>query len=341
MSALRNTGVALFAVLGLILMGIGGLVLLEGDADDPESDANRGYDGESVAPTEQEDGGNSWSKEDIENSNVDTGDDELSGIQVSLSVEVKDLGPVEEGEIKLTTETSGETVATHYIEDGQTRPFENLSADKVYQLDIETPVTPPETFTIDPDSNSTNEELELTIGDEFQRANSFSSDWVVVYESIGTLENGYEAVDRNGNYLVSWDDPGTPERFKNFHSAEKENTFTNFGTDGWSDRNQNMDPEVNTRSLMGLNSLTGVENREYIGTADPYYNLDISHDVHEYVIDGSEVNHGYPMTVHVDPETGYILYSESHTEEREDVTRSETWYRTHDEEVDAIPDDPP
>jgi hypothetical protein len=64
-------------------------------------------------------------------------------------------------------------------------------------------------------------------------------------------------------------------------------------------------------------------------------------EVHVYEV--SEEPFDAPMTVHVDPDTGYVVYSRIHIEELDDPgsLRAVAEIYSHDDEVSAIPDDFP
>jgi len=321
----RYLRIILLIVVVVALAGIAGIVLMDdGDSDEPALKDDTGDNG----------------GDDSNGSDGDNGgeEDEEPEVAFAPEVEVSDLGPAETGEMRLYNETTDEQIATHSFENSSGTVFWDVTTDHLYRLEVDVETAPPEEFTVDlvaDDHDGDGADIQgadIEVGDDFQGVSSYKDEWTADTEDY-TLE-GYNVLDTDGKYLNSWENE--PERFKNFYDAEEDEWFTNSGEDDWI--STDLKPVYErTGPLLLTNSLSGVEKRTFIEERESDEGL-----VHVYRTEPGEFNADYPITVYIDPETGYVVYADFGTEFREDVNISEGWFSSHnDEDLDAVPDDFP
>ncbi|WP_336326824.1 hypothetical protein [Halovenus sp. HT40] len=347
-------GVGLYAliVVGLVVVGaavflvVGGGVLDDG-TDDGEvngTDPAPDQDPRPVDDGSDENGTEDSGSEDDSNGGA-ANDTKQPGPQyatISGSVNVSDLGPAEKGAVGLYNRSSGRFVELHDFENGSEFTFEELPPGHTYELSVESERAPPETLSVTPGPNET-VQREIEVGHEFEGAYSYESNWTVAYEDGSVLEDGYQAIDSEGNAFSSWDDPAAQERYKNLYLARNNKSYTTFGQGEWVEYVGHFESNETTSTYVIRHGIGGVEKRIYLGEVtdpkdgDPLYEYQI-------LAGAMPFDNRGPIRVYTEPETGYIRYVELELSKWEDsrITKDEAWVYNHEsEEIVAIPEDFP
>lgn len=352
-------------VAAVAVVAIGGLlaatVVLDGGFGPSDSDETTTPEQGDSAPEQEpvsDDSGNSSRQNQTDDGGIDgednrtDADDPADGeneteqpvemASLTVTATVADLGPAETGNMVLYNRSSGQSVAIHDFEDGNTHTFENLSAGHTYEVEAATETAPPETVSVTPEAGE-QVERSVELGYEMNGASTFEATWYLEYKDGTRLENGYSALDMEGNYRNGWEDPETPERFTNFLFSETRGRYTNAGEDGWYVDHRNWKINGTTASHVVRRGLSGIRNRTYLGeTVGPQGN----ETVHEYELSaGTEpFNTSVTLKVKINPQTGYVVYNSLDYEKisGSDVADSETVFMNHDsEDIEAVPDDFP
>ena len=364
---MSKTNIAIAVVLVAALAGAGlfagGFVLDaeqnplhdENGDDNAQSDAQNG-DGEpdgsqnGESDTEESDADESEGKNsengDAENDSDERSDEEteeteteaLAGMPVELYV-TDPAGPLEDGEGHLYNTSSEELKATYNFAEGHDNEFviEELTPETTYDLVVNVSYYPEETITFSP---RITDEVNETIGYEFQGADTYEMDWEVDDADVDVTYRGYSALDAEENYYSMWDSIGFDDSIDYLYLAMNNQTYLDSGVHGtdWEQSNAHWGDPSNSRDIVAMEGLSGLEDREFIEVHEPV----VGDDLHVYDVPAFEG--ADPQRVHVDPDTGYAVYTDARIDEIDNpaATRAEAEIYSHNkEDFSAIPDDFP
>jgi hypothetical protein len=314
------------------------------DGDQPPDEGGETDDAASENGTQE--------KTDTEVGNDDA-DESATGVEtadVPVEIYAVDRGPVAEGEMHLYNTTSGARVASHDFAEGHRTVFENLTRKTTFDIVVNVSYYPDETITFSPRiSDAVNE----TIGYEFRGAETYEMEWEVDElptnvdyddenaERKAITQKGYSVFDGEGNYYSTWSPSMFDASYDYLHVAANNQSYMNAAVEDaewkqieayWGDPSTSR--EIVTRSgLSDLHEREFVEEKEVISAE--------RNEVHVYRVNAPQT--GSPLTVHVDPKTGYVVYVEVHAAKINDpgFLRDVSEITSHNEELDAIPEDFP
>lgn len=219
-----------------------------------------------------------------------------------------------------------------------------------YDLVVNVSFYPDETITFNPRvSESVNE----TIGYEFQGADSYVIDWVVeelpsnveyddedaeekAFTTRGTSKLGPE-----GNFYIGWHRPGYDDTYDHLWIESNQQAYTDTlsrGTD-WEKTDRNYSSRVLQREIIVEKGLQHISQREFIDHTAPDSPNNDKLDIYKL----PNTDSLDPMIVHVDPQTGYVMYSEVVIGQLEEPTAVESYaqYHSHGKAVNPIPENFP
>jgi len=283
----------------------------------------------------------------------DAGDDPAEAAEtadVPVEIYAADRGPIEDGEMRLYNATSGAHVATHDFAGGHRTVFENLTRTTTFDLVVNVSFYPDETITFNPRiSDSVNE----TIGYEFRGAETYEMEWEVDElptnvdyddedaERQAITKKGYSVFDGKGNYYSTWSPEMFDASYDYLHVAANNQSYMNAAVQDaewkqieayWGDPSTSR-AKATTQGLSVAKDRVFIEEKDVISTE--------RNEVHVYEVPAGVF--GTPLIVHVDPDTGYVTYTEIPIEKwaNPTSTRSVAEIYSHNEDLDAIPADFP
>ena len=269
---------------------------------------------------------------------------------VPVEIYAADRGPIEDGEMRLYNTTSGAHVATHDFADGHRTVFGNLTRTTTFDIVVNVSYYPDETVTFNP---RISEQVNETIGYEFRGAETYEMEWEVDElptnvdyddedaERHAITQRGYSVFDGEGNYYSTWSPSMFDASYDYLHVAANNQSYMNAAVEDaewkqieayWGDPGTSTE-RVTMEGLSAVEDRVFIEEKEVISTE--------RNIVHVYRI--PEEPFEVPMRVHIDPDSGYVVYAEIILEEVEDprATRSIAEPYSHNEDLDAIPADFP
>jgi hypothetical protein len=333
----------------------------EGETDSGSNETRKLSDGSDDGDQPPDEGGETddAASENGTQEKTDTGagnddaDESATGVEtadVPVEIYAVDRGPVAEGEMHLYNTTSGARVASHDFAEGHRTVFENLTRKTTFDIVVNVSYYPDETITFSPRiSDAVNE----TIGYEFRGAETYEMEWEVDElptnvdyddenaERKAITQKGYSVFDGEGNYYSTWSPSMFDASYDYLHVAANNQSYMNAAVEDaeWKQIEAYWGDPSTSRAKATMQGLSAAKDRVFIEEKDV-----ISaerNEVHVYEV--SEEPFDAPMTVHVDPDTGYVVYSRIHIEELDDPgsLRAVAEIYSHDDEVSAIPDDFP
>ena len=314
------------------------------DGDQPPDEGGETDDAASENGTQE--------KTDTEVGNDDA-DESATGVEtadVPVEIYAVDRGPVAEGEMHLYNTTSGARVASHDFAEGHRTVFENLTRKTTFDVVVNVSYYPDETITFSPRiSDAVNE----TIGYEFRGAETYEMEWEVDElptnvdyddenaERKAITQKGYSVFDGEGNYYSTWSPSMFDASYDYLHVAANNQSYMNAAVEDaeWKQIEAYWgDPGTSTERVT-MEGLSAVEDRLFIKEKEV-----ISAErnfVHVYKVPKEPFD--APMKVHIDPNSGYVVYAEIILDELADpgATRSIAEPYSHDEDLNAVPSDFP
>lgn len=322
-----------------------------GDSNESENSTENGDGDEGTSPGDDEpaDPGesddnstdNDNSTEQDDNDGTDTNEteqeyDEEEYASLVGSVEIQDLGTADDGVVGVYNQSTNELVTLHNLSKASHFEVDGLVPNTNYTVEITAQQAPPREVTVNPEVGETLTR-QFEVGHEFSSTDVFVNEWYLNLRDGPEYTNGVTIYDSDGNVYSKWDDPASPEPYKNLYIAETNESYTTFGKGEWKSSRQHFGDGPGVTETLVIRGLEGIEERRFQKEVEDH---DGNRTLYQYYLpaDLEEFDNPVGVTVNVEPETGYVTgydYDES-----EGVIRSSgTFHRHGDETIDAVPED--